>query len=466
MSLKTGCTFERNTIVVGAFVSVQHDISGCFEKSVGETGLSDQVYQRWFDKTTGHAQALAQAYHNNEHALLRIAEKRDDILLAEQHFDCLIEGAETVVFLGTGGSSLGGQTIAQIGGWFIPGHDINGVSDLPRTRIFDNLDPRSLARGLELLDFETTRFVVISKSGNTAETLLQTITVINRFKELGLADRIGRSILGLSEVRRAGVPNGLRDLLDGFGCAFLDHELEIGGRYSCLTNVGLLLAIARGMDPMRIRQGASDVVTELIGGSQYDEFMPVVGAAASVGLYQEKNISNVVMMPYANQLARFSHWYVQLWAESLGKEGLGMTPISALGPVDQHSLLQLFMDGPKDKLITIVASASTGEGPFIDKEMALLAGIDYMADRHVGDLVSAQARATLDALRSAGQPTRYIWLPEIEEYFLGQMLMSFMVETILAAQLLGVNAYDQPAVEIGKGIARGFLRDPEPSFSV
>ena len=440
-------------------MSVQHDFSGCFQQNVGETGLSEAAFQRWFEQTSLHAQNLAQLYHNNEHALLRIAEKRDDIAIAQEQFYQLIEGAETVVFLGTGGSSLGGQTIAQIGGWFIPGHEINGAPHLPRTRIFDNLDPRSLQKGIELLDFETSRFVVISKSGNTAETLLQTITVINRFKELGLGDRIGASILGLSEARKAGVQNGLRDLLDAYGCEFLDHEVEIGGRYSCLTNVGLLLAIARGMDPVKIRQGASDVVTELISGTDYKDFMPVLGAATSVGLYRDKNISNVVMMPYSNQLARFANWYVQIWAESLGKDGLGMTPISALGPVDQHSMLQLFMDGPKDKLITIVASASTGQGPFIDKESAELAGIDYMADRHVGDLVSAQARATLDALREAGQPTRYIWLPEIEEHALGQLLMSFMVETILAAGLLNINAYDQPAVEIGKGLACGFLRE-------
>lgn len=438
-------------------MSIQHEISGCLETQIGPRGLSETAFAQWCERGAERARLLIGRYEDSSLALLRIAEKRDDLDIAIEKFDQLIEGAETVVFLGTGGSSLGGQTIAQMGGWFIPGDDVGGPRKLPRTRIFDNLDPRSLERGIELLDLETTRFVVISKSGNTAETLLQTISVIAAFRAAGLEDRLGKSFLGLSEVRRSGVNNGLRDLLEDFGCAFLDHEIEIGGRYSCLTNVGLILAIARGLDPFAIRAGASDVITQLLSGS-YEDFMPVLGAATSIGLYRDKNISNVVMMPYVNQLARFANWYVQLWAESLGKDGLGMTPIAALGPVDQHSQLQLYMDGPSDKLITIIATATTGKGPHVPKDLADKSGLDYMADRHVGDLVSAQARATVEALQQAGRPVRYIRVPLINEYVLGQLLMSFMVETIIAAGLLGVDAYNQPAVEIGKGIARDHLR--------
>ena len=439
-------------------MSIEHNISGCLEDNVGPSGLSSSSFDLWLERAGKCARGLVQLYHDNELALLRISEKRDDIEIAKEKFLQLIDEADTVVFLGTGGSSLGGQTIAQIGGWFIPGDEVAGAVKLPRTRIFDNLDPHSLERGLGLLNLETTRFVIISKSGNTAETLLQTIAVLNAFKQAGLKDKISSSILGLSEVRRAGVRNGLRDLLGAYNCQFLDHEQEIGGRYSCLTNVGLLLAIARGMDPIIIRQGASDVITELLSGADYSDFMPVLGAAASIGLYKEKGISNIVMMPYANKLGRFANWYVQLWTESLGKDGLGITPIAALGPVDQHSQLQLYMDGPKDKLVTVIATATTGKGPLIDRPSAELAGIEYLADRHVGDLVSAQARATVDALTHAGQPTRYIGVDEIDEHILGQLLMSYMMETILAAKLLGVNAFDQPAVEIGKGLARDFLR--------
>ena len=259
--------------------------------------------------------------------------------------------------------------------------------------------------------------------------------------------------------RRDGGQNALRDLLEGYGCLFLPHETGIGGRFSCLTNVGLILAIARGLDPYAVRQGASDVMSELLSGGSDKPSMAVIGAALNVGLYKDKAVSNVVMMPYANQLNRFSHWFVQLWAESLGKGGQGTTPMAALGPVDQHSQLQLFMDGPKDKLVTVIAPEVEGTGPFIDPSLAQRAGLTFMAGRQVGDLVGAQARATVAALKGAGQPTRFIRVPEVSEYVIGYLMMNFMIETILTAGLLGVDAFDQPAVEVGKKIARDFLSD-------
>ena len=445
-------------------LTVTYDISGSMADVVGDNGLSNTEYEKWFGLATLGAKQLKIAYEAELLPLLRIAERRDDIEILTEKFYALIDGddtlspAETVVFLGTGGSSLGGQTIAQMGGWFIPGDEVNQPRKLPRTRIFDNLDPRSLERGLGLLDLKKTRFVIISKSGNTAETLLQTISVINVFKEAGLESLIGLSVLGLSEPPVPRGKNGLRDLLGLYHCEFLDHETDIGGRFSCLTNVGLIFAVARGMDPVRLREGATKIINHLVYSETYENFMPVLGSSICVGLYQERHINNFVMMPYVNQLARFANWYVQLWAESLGKDGVGMTPIAALGPVDQHSQLQLYMDGPIDKLVTIIAAETTGKGPFIGGELAGVAGMDFFSDRHVGDLVSAQARATRSALEEANRPTRFIKVSEVNEFMLGQLLMSFMIETILAAGLLNINAFDQPAVEVGKRMARDFLR--------
>lgn len=441
----------------GPHLPVSQDVSGCLQDVVGAEGLSGAEYDEWRAASIQEALKLSEAYDDGSLALLRVVEEREDVEAAQAAYERLIVGAETVIFLGTGGSSLGGQTIAQLGGWYIPGDKGKSSRRLPRTRIFDNLDPRSLELSLKILDLETTRFVVISKSGNTVETLVQAAVVCALFKQAGLEDKIGRSMLGLSEPRVEGVKNGLRDLLEDFGCAFLEHHTGIGGRFSSLTNVGLILAIARGLDPFAIRAGAKAVVDGLRADPADAELLPVDGAAVSIGLLKERGISDVVMMPYANQLARFSAWYVQLWAESLGKDGLGMTPIAALGPVDQHSQLQLFMDGPKDKLITVISTDIEGTGPVVDPALAKKAGMDYMAGRTVGDLVHAQARATVQALRSAGQPTRSLHISELSEFALGQLLMSFMVETILAAGLLGINAFDQPAVEIGKKFARDHL---------
>src|SRR5262249_36097312 len=155
-----------------------------------------------------------------------------------------------------------------------------------------------------------------------------------------------------------------------FGIPMLEHHTGIGGRFSCLTNVGLIPAMARGLDARAIRAGAKSVIDSLMAVKSPTDFAPAVGAATAVAPSKAKDISTLVMMPYADRLGRLSAWFVQLWAESLGKGGEGTTPVGALGPLDQHSQLQLFMDGPRDHYLTILRVATEGVGPKIDPELA------------------------------------------------------------------------------------------------
>ena len=182
-----------------------------------------------------------------------------------------------------------------------------------------------------------------------------------------------------------------------------------------------------------------------------------LGAALSVALAETKGKSIGVLMAYADRLERFTHWYVQLWAESLGKNGKGTTPVAALGPVDQHSQVQLYLGGPRDKLFTILSVESAGLGPRINGELARLAGEPGLGGKTVGDLVAAEARATAETLAKNGCPVRTIHLAKLDEASLGELLMHFMLETIIAAHLLGVDAFDQPAVEEGKVLAKKYL---------
>jgi glucose-6-phosphate isomerase len=162
----------------------------------------------------------------------------------------------------------------------------------------------------------------------------------------------------------------------------------------------------------------------------------------------------MVMMPYADRLGKLSEWYVQLWAESLGKDGQGTAPIPCLGPLDQHSQLQLFMDGPKEHCITVVRVPGAGTGPRLDPKLCEKAGLAFMAGRAVGDLVAAQAQAVPEALLRAGRPVRTFDLARLDERALGALMMHLMLETILAGRLLGVDPFDQPAVELSKVITR------------
>jgi glucose-6-phosphate isomerase len=164
-----------------------------------------------------------------------------------------------------------------------------------------------------------------------------------------------------------------------------------------------------------------------------------------------------VMMAYADKLERFTRWYVQLWAESLGKEGKGTTPIGAIGPVDQHSQLQLYIAGPRDKLFTILTTGAAGRGPRIASDLAQLVGEPDFAGKTMGDLVAAQGRATAETLARNNCPVRTLHIDHLDEQSLGELLMQFMLETIIAAHLLGVDPFDQPAVEEGKVLAKQYL---------
>jgi glucose-6-phosphate isomerase len=182
----------------------------------------------------------------------------------------------------------------------------------------------------------------------------------------------------------------------------------------------------------------------------------VVGAALSVALANAgKNIT--VLMPYADRLAWFAKWYVQLWAESLGKDGKGTTPIRAMGTVDQHSQLQLYLAGPRDKMFTLVTTEVAGTGGAVSAAFADRPELGYLAGRTMGDLLDAEQRATAASLVSQKRPTRRLHLARLDEASLGALLMHFMLETIIAADLFGVDAFDQPAVEEGKVLARQYL---------
>lgn len=412
-------------------------------------------------QVSGFDRALAQAgealewirrrHAERSLALLRLPERADDIAGLPGRAAWLRDGTSDVVFLGTGGSSLGGQTLAQLAGHAVPG--VGALRDPPRLHFMDNLDPLSFAALLERLPLATSRFVAVSKSGGTGETLMQAVTVLGALRRAGLSP--ARHFLGLTEPAVAGRRNGLRDLLRGHGVDLLEHDPGVGGRFSVLTNVGLLPAAVCGLDVGAVRLGAAEALAPVLDGRPPAEVPAAAGAALSIAA--GKPIA--VMMAYADRLERFTRWYVQLWAESLGKDGKGTTPIAALGPVDQHSQLQLFIAGPRDKLFTVVTTGTAGRGPPIDPALAAEAGEPGFGGKTIGDLVAAQGRATAETLARNGCPVRTIHIEILDERALGELLMHFMLETIVSAHLLGVDPFDQPAVEEGKVLAKRYLAE-------
>jgi len=432
---------------------LNQSIDSALEKNVGAHGVGDDALVAMLKRAQAALEDLRARHADGSLPLLRLPERQDDLAGIRDAAAGLADGASDVVMLGTGGSSLGGQTLAQLAWWNVPG--IGALRAPPRLHFIDNLDPLSFEAMLAKLPLATTRFVAISKSGGTAETLMQSIAALSALNQAGLAPRNG--FLGLSEPARPGKRNGLRDLLTKHQVPMLDHDPGVGGRFSVLSNVGLLPAAVLGLDIAAIRTGAAAALAPVLAKKPPAEVPAALGASLAVALAESKGKSISVLMAYCDRLERFTRWYVQLWAESLGKEGKGTTPVAALGPVDQHSQVQLFIAGPRDKLFNVVTVGAAGLGPRMDGELAGLAGEPGFAAKTIGDLAAAEARATAETLANNGCPVRSFHVERLDEAALGELLMHFMLETIVAAHLLGIDAFDQPAVEEGKVLAKKYL---------
>ncbi|HEY4143314.1 MAG TPA: glucose-6-phosphate isomerase [Pseudolabrys sp.] len=430
-------------------------IDKALEKNVGSHGIADGALKSALERAEGALDWLRARHADGGLPLLRLAGKHDDLRPIIEAARRLADRATDIVLLGTGGSSLGGQTLAQLAWHGVPG--VGALRQAPHLHFMDNIDPRTYAALLDRLPHGTTRFVAISKSGGTAETLMQTIAALSMLKAQNLGPRIPDIFLGLTEPAKTGKRNGLRELLTQNHIQCLEHDTGVGGRFSALTNVGLLPAAMLGLDIVAIRSGAHEALAPVLAKKKAADVPAALGAALSVALAETKGKSISVVMAYADRLERFTRWYVQLWAESLGKDGKGTTPVAALGPVDQHSQVQLYLGGPRDKLFTVLSTDTKGVGPKMDAELSKLAGEPGFGGKTLGDLVDAEARATAETLAKNGCPVRTIHLPEIDEASMGELLMHFMLETIIAANIMGIDAFDQPAVEEGKVLAKKYL---------
>ena len=425
----------------------RQDISGCLLERIGALGLGAGELGAVLERTRPSLDRLRLQHAKRTEPLLAIAARRDDLeglapLAAE------FRRFEHVVVLGIGGSSLGGQTLyalADVGFGPEPG--------TPRLHFMENIDPASFEALLQRIDLARTGVIVISKSGGTAEPLTQFLIVLEALHRALGRKPAAECCLVLTEPK----DNPLRRLAERESIRLIDHDPGIGGRFSVLSNVGVLPALIAGLDAEALRRGAEAALSETLSAKTPRAAPAALGAAVSVGLAELHNLRATVLMPYADQLAPFGLWYRQLWAESLGKSGKGTAPICALGAVDQHSQLQLYLDGPADKMFTIVMLGQAGKGRRVPADLAADPDLAYLAGRAMGDLMEAEQQATAESLMQRGRPTRVIRLERLDEERLGALLMHFILETLIAADLFGVPAFGQPAVEQGKVLARRYL---------
>ena len=398
------------------------------------------AYQGSLDASAAVLDWLREQHRTGGLELLGIPARKDDLRAATKH-SALLKGFSTVAVLGIGGSSLGGQALTPL----------RKVAK-PFVEFHDNPDPFSWAKALKRFDLKKTHFIAISKSGGTAETMMQVLTATDALEKLGVRN-LKRHFTIITEPHKS----ALADFADSIGAVKLDHPTGVGGRYSVLTMVGALPALAMGLNFKALRDGAQAALEQVLNAKRPSDAPAACGAALHHALAQSGRLATTILWPYVDDLAVFGGWWRQLWAESLGKDGKGSTPVSVLGPVDQHSQLQLFRDGPGNALFTLVTVDTKGKGAAAPRARAKALGLNYLAGKRLGDLVDAEARATAQTLFKNGRPVRRIRVTRTDEFHFGALMMHFMLETIIMGRLMGVDPFDQPGVEEGKILAREYL---------
>ena len=370
-----------------------------------------------------------------------------------KEFASMVEGRfDNILVLGIGGSALGGLAVTEAllkPYWnLLTPEQRNGS---PRIFFLDNIDPDSMNGLLDILDLKKTLVNVITKSGSTAETMSQYMIIKDRLeKELG--DNYRRNIVATTD-KKMGV---LRQLADQEGYKTFVVPDDIGGRFSVFSAVGLVPFALVGLDIDQIMNGIKDMDLAL-KNTDIHQNIAAQGALIQYLLDTEKNKNISVMMPYSSRLKYVSDWYVQLWAESLGKEynnagekvNVGPTPVKAVGATDQHSQIQLYNEGPNNKIITFIRVKNFDTTLEIPKIFEYT-GIGYLGGKSINDLINAEADSTRVALADYSRPTMTISLEKIDEYNVAQLLYMLEVQTAIAGELYNINTFDQPGVEQAK----------------
>ncbi len=359
-----------------------------------------------------------------------------------------------VVILGIGGSSLGPATLEMA-----LGRNPDSARDGLQLHFPDNVDPFEFDFLLGSLNLETTLFNVVTKSGGTPETLAQYLIVKERLQHK-LKDRFNEHLVFTTDP----VKGHLRRLAGEENIRTFAIDPGVGGRFSVFTPVGLLPAALGGLDIMELCRGASAAAEECANTVVLDN--PGYRFGLSLCLLRDlKGIGTVVMMPYSNRLLGLADWFRQLWAESLGKKYnlrgeeiyWGQTPEKALGATDQHSMVQLFVEGPFDKVICFLEIEDHGVDVVIPRIYPDQPDLDFWGGHTLMELITAEKHATEEALRQAGRPNLTALFPRVDAYAVGHFLMTLEVATVFSGAFLGINPLDQPGVELGKILTKKSL---------
>ena len=357
-----------------------------------------------------------------------------------------------LIHVGIGGSSLGTETLVN---------SIGKPSLKDRIFFINNIDPDEIKEILDKIDLKESLFYIVSKSGGTAETIASFCLILNHFKENGFSEK---DFYQSTVIATDPDKGQLRSLSNSYKIETLPIQENIGGRFCVFTPVGLFPSLFAGINVKKVLEGA-EKIKEKLSEKDIQKNILIRVASFLTFLKIKKNINQTVLMPYSSKLKILSLWFVQLWAESLGKKDSldgkeiyeGLTPIGAYGATDQHSQMQLFMDGPKDKCIIFI-EISNFKNDFKLKNNEEGSTFSKLKKSTLKDLLKAELEGTLKAFDEKGRPYFLITIDELNEENMGALLIFFQSLTVLMGSFLHINPFDQPGVELAKKYSIDFLK--------
>lgn len=345
------------------------------------------------------------------------------------------------IHIGIGGSALGPEMIIKA----------IGVKSGVEFVFLNNIDPDDMQRNLDKVNMKEALVYVVSKSGTTAETVAAMSIVLNELQKAGIKKEQFKDYFVFCTDPEKG---DLRKLSREWNVQTLSVPANVGGRYSVLTPVGLLPALFAGMDAQGFLIGAEDIQKHLIDPKVGEDFFKL---GFFIKELHDKGVHQTVMMPYSSLLKEYSAWFVQLWAESLGKEGKGLTPIPAYGATDQHSQMQLFMEGPVDKVLFLIEVEKFQCDYPLNNEVSGEC-FKLLSSFSLGQLMKAEFEGTLQALSENKRHVVHMKIPSLNEEFLGQLILFSECLTVLVGKMLKIDPFNQPGVEAGKKYAHAWLK--------
>ncbi len=439
------------------------DFNNMMLQSIGAKGISELDIERIQEKIEDAEVALIEKRANGKMDWRNLPYNQKEIV---EDIKAYVEGAkgqfESFVVLGIGGSALGPIAVQQAINHPFYNELKEKRNGYPKFYVADNIDPEKLVTLFDVIDLKTTLFNVVSKSGSTSETMSQ-FMIIKEMLEKELGKEEAKKHIVCTTDPSAG---NLRPIAESEGYKSFVIQPGVGGRFSELCPVGLLPAAMCGIDIEELLAGAAYMDELCTNANTFQNPAAIYAILQYLSMEKGKNIS--IVMSYVDSLKYIADWYAQLWAESLGKkydnEGkevrVGQTPVKALGATDQHSQVQLYTEGPQDKVILLIGVDKYKEEITIPKIYEDIPSLGFLGGATHSTLIKTEMMATEYALLKGEQANMTLTVPEVNEFTVGQIIYLFEVATAFAGELLNINAFDQPGVEEGKNATYAMFGRP------